>query len=441
MWQWLAKGDKMKKVIYAFAISIILLATSVYGAGSTNFASPPDDTAYNATSWNGSRRAPTKNAVRDAIESISPGAASAIPASYLDTDGALTANSDTKVATQQAVKEYADLMIPKSTFVAAGDLMYGYTAGTPAILTHPGAANYFLYTNGVITVAYLSGADLVTLASGGTANCIWGEKADGSGIECKTSLSLSGLNLTSTIVNAQCTDSGVPAACCTGTGTGTCGTFLPSGTQTAITGEGQIYWHSGNDALYLGDAATAIVLDMTAGVTYTFPGASGTLAVLGDNTFTGTESFTGSVTVGDAGDDIVVKLNTNAADGTFSGTTITATVDSGATSAFGQCMMVASDGELTHTDADSSSTMPCVCILVTSGTGAGKQCLTHGTVTETSWNWTPGAIILVGTDPTTTTGLVSTAPSGSGDQVQRVGIALSADTILFTGGLTVVEVP
>lgn len=32
--------------------------------------------------------------------------------------------------------------------------------------------------------------DLTTLAGGGTANCIWGEKSDASGIECKTSINI-----------------------------------------------------------------------------------------------------------------------------------------------------------------------------------------------------------------------------------------------------------
>lgn len=32
--------------------------------------------------------------------------------------------------------------------------------------------------------------DLTTLSSGGTANCLWGEKSDSSGIECKTTLNL-----------------------------------------------------------------------------------------------------------------------------------------------------------------------------------------------------------------------------------------------------------
>ena len=38
-------------------------------------------------------------------------AAYAMPLSYLDTDGTLAANSDTKIATQKAVKTYADLLI------------------------------------------------------------------------------------------------------------------------------------------------------------------------------------------------------------------------------------------------------------------------------------------------------------------------------------------
>jgi len=40
-----------------------------------------------------------------------------IPSSYLDTDGALTANSDTKVASQKATKTYADTKLAKATNV------------------------------------------------------------------------------------------------------------------------------------------------------------------------------------------------------------------------------------------------------------------------------------------------------------------------------------
>ena len=45
---------------------------------------------------------------------ITAGDVSAVPSSYLDTDGTLAANSDTKVATQKAVKTYADTKLPSS---------------------------------------------------------------------------------------------------------------------------------------------------------------------------------------------------------------------------------------------------------------------------------------------------------------------------------------
>lgn len=62
----------MKK-LSTLITGIILLATLAYGAPSTNYVSPPDDTAYNATTWDGNKRAPTKNAVRDRLEAIAPG--------------------------------------------------------------------------------------------------------------------------------------------------------------------------------------------------------------------------------------------------------------------------------------------------------------------------------------------------------------------------------
>jgi hypothetical protein len=46
--------------------------------------------------------------VKDALDALASADAARVPTSYLDTDGALAANSDTKVATQKAVKTYAD---------------------------------------------------------------------------------------------------------------------------------------------------------------------------------------------------------------------------------------------------------------------------------------------------------------------------------------------
>ena len=53
---------------------------------------------------------------------ITAGDVSAVPSSYLDTDGTLAANSDTKVATQKAVKTYADTKLPASYLDTDADL-------------------------------------------------------------------------------------------------------------------------------------------------------------------------------------------------------------------------------------------------------------------------------------------------------------------------------
>ena len=135
-----------------------------------------------------------------------------------------------------------------------------------------------------------------------------------------------------------------------------------------------------------------------------------------------------------------VRFNLSASDAKYSGITITRTVDAGVGStAFGQAYHVDTDGELIDADADASTTMPCVGLAVEAGTGS-KKVLIQGVITETDWNWTIGATIYVSTDPTTTTGLTETAPSGTGDQVQIVGVALSADTIMVLADFTIVEI-
>lgn len=46
---------------------------------------PPDDTAYNATTWDGDLRAATKNAIRDAIEAILNGSNPVLPGEVVKT--------------------------------------------------------------------------------------------------------------------------------------------------------------------------------------------------------------------------------------------------------------------------------------------------------------------------------------------------------------------
>lgn len=135
-------------------------------------------------------------------------------------------------------------------------------------------------------------------------------------------------------------------------------------------------------------------------------------------------------------------MDVNAADGTYDGTVITKTVDAGATSVFGQALHIDTDGELIVSDADvgSAAAMPTFCLAVAAGVGS-KSCLTYGTITETEWNWTIGGLIYASDDPAATCGLTQTAPATAGDQVQVLGVALSADTIFFNPTNVLVEVP
>jgi hypothetical protein len=64
-----------------------------------------------------------------------------------------------------------------------------------------------------------------------------------------------------------------------------------TGTASGITAAGQMYFESDTEILTIGDGATSIGLDMAPNVVYTFPSATSTLAILGANTFTGTQAI------------------------------------------------------------------------------------------------------------------------------------------------------
>ena len=138
-----------------------------------------------------------------------------------------------------------------------------------------------------------------------------------------------------------------------------------------------------------------------------------------------------------------LDITHSTSDGESTGEYVTMTVDSGQTeTSFGQAYHIDTDGELIAADADvaSAASMPVYCLALVSGTGS-KNCLVKGTITETDWNWTVGGYIYASDDPTTTEGLTQTAPSTAGDQVQVLGLAVTADTIYFNPTLVLVEVP
>lgn len=93
---------------------------------------------------------------------------------------------------------------------------------------------------------------------------------------------------------------------------------------------------------------------------------------------------------------------------------------------FGGALHMDADGNLIDCDADAAATMPCMALAIEAGVGSGKLLLKSGKIVNTAWNWTTGDIIYVST---TVGALQNTAPVGSGDVVQVIGIALGPDAI------------
>ena len=120
----------------------------------------------------------------------------------------------------------------------------------------------------------------------------------------------------------------------------------------------------------------------------------------------------------------------------YSGEWCYMTVDANATG-IGAALVVSADGNLDEADADADATMPCFALALEAGTGT-KKVLLRGFITDTGWNWTTvGAPIYIST---TTGALTDTAPAGSGDYVQRVGIATHADRLFFLPSLDEIKV-
>lgn len=179
---------------------------------------------------------------------------------------------------------------------------------------------------------------------------------------------------------------------------------------------GNAYEINGTDVL---DATT-----LGSGVTASSLTSVGTLTSL---------TLGGDLTQADAGKMIFDAAP--ASDHTMEGDQYSATVDANAYG-IASCLHMDTDGNWIEADADASTTMPCAAMAVESGTGT-KNVLMQGFVRDDTWNWTPGQVIYVDTTAGTVT---ATAPSGTGDQVQVVGVAITADVIYFRPDWTLIEI-
>lgn len=112
-------------------------------------------------------------------------------------------------------------------------------------------------------------------------------------------------------------------------------------------------------------------------------------------------------------------------DDTWSGHSITNLLGGESISQW-QLVRVHSDGAWHLADADAAGEFPAVGIAAASvGAGTNLNVVVSGTVRNDSWTWTVGGSIYLSASAGT---LTQTAPTTSGHAVQRVGVALSADS-------------
>ena len=144
----------------------------------------------------------------------------------------------------------------------------------------------------------------------------------------------------------------------------------------------------------------------------------------------------GTVTLGDTGQ-LIIGDDAPSSDHTATGIVITMTALDGL--AVGEAVYIDSNGKLDETDADAAGTMPAIGVALeanSSGSDAEVKVLLQGVFRDDTYNFTPGADLFIGTNLGEIT---ATAPSGTGDFVQKVGVALTADTIYFNPSLDLIE--
>lgn len=121
---------------------------------------------------------------------------------------------------------------------------------------------------------------------------------------------------------------------------------------------------------------------------------------------------------------------------------ITTTFTANENQGFGDIVFINTDGEAQLADADSASTTPVVAMCISSSVTANNVggYLLYGIARNDAWNWTVGGYVYLSTTGTTGNTLTQSAPSGTGDIVQLVGIATHPDRILFKPDLTTIEI-
>jgi len=177
-------------------------------------------------------------------------------------------------------------------------------------------------------------------------------------------------------------------------------------------------------------------------ITHTLPALTGTYAMLGNklSDFAATtsaelagvisdETGTGALMFGTRPTSSGAIMNLNAlptSNNTYEGYTLIGR-NAGATIALGEAVYLASDGRWQLADANGSGTFPVRGIAGAAGTADNAMpVVDNGVVRNDTWAWTIGGDVYLST---TAGALTQTAPATSGDKVQKIGYAVTADSI------------
>ena len=109
--------------------------------------------------------------------------------------------------------------------------------------------------------------------------------------------------------------------------------------------------------------------------------------------------------------------------------------------AFGDVCYINSDGEAQLIDASAIATMSGIvmCADATITANASGNWLLNGVARDDTWSWTVGGLIYGTITGTTTNTMSQTAPTGTDEVIQILGVATNAKRMIFNPSLSQVE--
>jgi len=131
---------------------------------------------------------------------------------------------------------------------------------------------------------------------------------------------------------------------------------------------------------------------------------------------------------------IIVTCDLGSTNGAYSGSVAMMITDENS-HGIGAPLHMWTNGHLRAASASTNDRMPCVALALSAGAGTNLV-LVDGYVCNTNWSFTPGGLIYVSTNEGVVTASV---PTASGDFIQVIGYATTADTIHFSPNSILIE--